>query len=62
LGKIFPIFYLAQGKSTVDSVCAFVSRRYAYLKRLIPIKCKSGHARVGKKTENSFEIDGGETL
>jgi hypothetical protein len=41
---------LAQGKSTVDSVCAFVSRRYAYLKRLIPIKCKSGHARVGKKT------------
>jgi hypothetical protein len=39
-----------------------VSRRYAYLKRLISIKCKSGHARVGKKTENSFELDGGEGL
>jgi hypothetical protein len=62
LGKIFPIFYLAQGKSTVDSVCAFVSRRYAYLKGLISIRCKGGHVRVRKKTETSFEIDGGEAL
>jgi hypothetical protein len=62
LGKIFPTFYLAQGKSTVDSVCAFIRRRYAYLKGLIPIKCKGGHARVRKKTENSFELYGGESL
>jgi hypothetical protein len=33
-----------------------------YLKGLISIKCKSGHARVGKKTGNRFELDGGETL
>ncbi len=59
MGKIFPIFYLTRGKSTVDSVCAFVSRRYAYLEGLISIRCKGGHVRVEKKTENSFELDGG---